>query len=295
MAAAALPSAIALRPDSWEVARFRADSNLVLVPVTVTDHRGATLNGLAPDAFTVFDDRLPQHILSFNEQDVPYSVGVVFDISGSMKDKLPQAKAALRTFLHDTDPRDEALLLNVSDGPSVQTGFSPDVGSLLEASSISRAGGNTALVDSIYLGLTQMRRARNARKALLVISDGIDNHSRYSARELMSAAVEADVQIHTLAIGESSGNRKGIELQERARGLSFLSDLSQKTGGLHFTVRNGAETREAAHQIGKALRNQYVLGFRPASPGASGKWHAIQVKLHLPDTRVYARHGYYSP
>jgi VWFA-related protein len=83
-------------------------------------------------------------------------------------------------------------------------------------------------------------------------------------------------------------------LQERARGLSFLSDLSQRTGGLHFVVRNGRETRDAAHQISKALRNQYVLGYRPASPGASGKWHAIQVKLHLPDTRVYARNGYYS-
>jgi Ca-activated chloride channel family protein len=192
------------------MARFRTDSTLVLVPVTVTDHRGATVSGLASEVFAVFDDRLPQLILSFNEQDVPYSVGVIFDVSGSMKDKLPQAKAALRTFLHDANVGDEAMLMSVSDGPSLRTRFTRDFGSLLEASSVSSAGGNTALVDTIYLGLTHMRRARNSRKALLVISDGIDNQSRYSTRELMSAALEADVQVHTLAIGESSGNRKGI-------------------------------------------------------------------------------------
>ncbi len=295
VACATLPNAIALRSDYWDVARFKADSHLVLVPVTVTNHRGATLSGLTPEAFTVFDDRLPQLILSFNEQDIPYSVGVIFDVSGSMKDKLPQAKAALRSFLKDANHGDEALLMSVSDGPSVRTRFTHDFGTVLEASSFSRAGGNTALVDTIYLGLTQMRRARNVRKALLVISDGIDNQSRYTARELMSAAVEADVQIYTLAIGEPNGTRKGIELLERARGLSFLSDLSEKTGGLHFVVLNASEMRDAARQISRALRNQYVLGYRPASPGASGKWHAIQVKLHLPDTRVYARQGYYSP
>jgi len=138
-----------------------------------------------------------------------------------------------------------------------------------------------------------MRQARNPRKALLVISDGVDNHSRYSKGELMSAASEADVEIHSIAIYEDPGSRKAIELQEESRGLAFLNDLAERNGGMHLVVRNESEMNQAAINIGRAMRNQYVIGYRPAGKDLSGKWRAIQVKLGIPETRVHARHGYY--
>ena len=273
---------------------FRSDSALVLVPVTVTDRRGATINGLKPDVFTVFDDHSPQPIVSFSEQDTPCSVGVILDLSGSMKDDIVQARATLRAFLEQADLEDEALLMSVSDRPAIHTRFSGDIGTLLDAALAAKPGGSTALVDTIYLGLHQMRGAHTSRKALLVISDGMDNHSQYTVRELMSAAIEADVRVHTIAIDQTPRNRKAIEVVEWQRGLAFLSDVSQKTGGLHFVVRGGSDIESAAGSIGKALRNQYVLGYHPAGLDQSGKWHAIQVKLGVPDARVHARRGYYS-
>lgn len=277
-----------------EAARFRSDPALVLVPVTVTDRRGATISGLKPDVFTVLEDRSPQPIISFSEQDSFCSLGLVLDLSGSMKDDLAQEKAALRALLSNSDPRDEALLVTVSDRPVVQKTFTRDFGAVLDKTLSAQAGGSTALIDTVYLGLSHMRRASNSRKALLVISDGMDNHSHYSIRELMSLVSETDVQIYTIAIDQTPRNRKAMELQERSRGLALLSDLAWKSGGLSFVIRNASDLEGAARNIDTAIRNEYVIGYRPPAPIQTGKWRAIQVKLGVPNTRVYARRGYYA-
>ncbi len=281
-------------PPPDDTANFRVDAALVMVPVTVTDRRGATINGLRREAFSLFENRALRPILTFSEQDEPASMGVVLDLSGSMKDTVGRARATLTAFLTGSEPDDEALLAGVSDHPVVLHGFSRDSGSMIESALTAKVGGSTALIDTLYLVLAHMKRAHNSRRALLVLSDGIDNHSHHERRELMSAAMEADVQIYTVSLDNAPRYRKPIELQEYARGLELLSDLSAKTGGLHYVVRNQADIADTVARIQRALKNQYVLGYKPATPDLDGKWRAIHVKLGLPDARVSARRGYYS-
>ena len=291
-----LPQTAAERPGGvLPPTQFWSESALVLVPVTVTDDRGGAINGLSREVFSVFDNKAPQRIVAFSEQDIPVSLGIVLDLSGSMKDGLREAKEVLRALLRDADPEDEALLLSVSDRPSMRSGFTGRLDGVVNRLLFAKASGSTALVDTVYVGLSHMRDGRNARKALVVISDGMDNHSRYSKGELMSAAVESGVSVHSIAIQGPQGNRKPVELIEERRGLAFLSDLAERTGGLNFVVQNGTEIDGAARAIGKALRNQYVLGYRPETLHKDGRWHVIRVKLALPKARVYARPGYYSP
>jgi Ca-activated chloride channel homolog len=246
---------------------FRANVELVLVPVTVIDRKGAAVTGLERSHFTLTQDSIPQNIVSFAQQDVPCSVGVIVDTSGSMFHQLAAAKSVIRAFLETPATR-----------------FAQDPVAIQNSLQMVRPGGSTALVDTLYLALNKMHFAHNPRRALLVISDGTDNHSRYSKGDLMRMAMEADVQIYTISA-----------VQEEQRGLTLLENLSEKTGGLHFMVAFSADAERVAKQVGQALRNQYLIGYRPVDLEATtGKWHKISVKLDVPNTNVYARNGYYS-
>ena len=273
---------------------IRTDVNLVMVPVTVTDRRGATVNGLDRTNFSVFEDRVPQSIVSFSAEDAPSSVGLIFDTSGSMRDRLDAATASLRTFVENANPEDEAFLLTVSSRPEVYSGFTGDVGALTGAAQFAEARGSTALIDAVYAGLQRMRSASNARRALLIVSDGMDNHSGHSKSELMRMAVEADVQIYTIAIDSRVRVKKAIELQTENRGLALLEDLAERTGGIHFRIADRQETGRVVAAALLALRNQYLLAYRPAGADQPGKWHKIQVRLNVANTNVSARNGYYS-
>jgi Ca-activated chloride channel family protein len=282
------------RASLERVASIRSDVRLVLVPVTVTDRRGAVLTGLVQEHFKLFEERTPQQIASFKEEDVPCSVGVVFDVSGSMRPRLAQAKSALRAFFETANSDDEAFLMTISSAPGDMSGFTTDFGNLLDRLQFRKASGSTAFIDTVYLALDRMRSAHHARRALLVISDGMDNHSRYSKAELKNMALEADVQIHTIALYDPPLNKKPIELQEEKRGLLLLDEVSRETGGLHFVAANETDVQQCITKIGKALRSEYVIGYLPRSVDRSGKWRQIQVKTTLRDVRVYARSGYYA-
>jgi VWFA-related protein len=172
-------------------------------------------------------------------------------------------------------------------------GFTADRAAIEKAVKSAHAGGDTALIDTIQLGLNQMRGAHRPRKALLILSDGMDNHSRYSRQELMREALEADAQVYSVILDDGPATRKPIELTEARRGWSFFEELADKTGGLHFLVRNEGEAKAAAGRAGAALRNEYVIGYRPPGPVGSGKWRRIRVKTEIPGARVSARNGYY--
>jgi Ca-activated chloride channel homolog len=285
-------------------AYFRANAQLVLVPVTVMDHSGKTLQGLDSSHFTVLDDQKPRPIVSFSNDDASCSVGLVMDISGSMRQTLGSMRDLAHAFLGAANPQDEFFLLAVSTDPEAVSGFTSDVAAVERSIESASAGGATALIDTVYLGLRTMRGAKNPRRAMLIFSDGMDNHSRYSKAELMRTAQEADVQIYTIMVNNPAAEtgipfrptmiRKPGEQSPDAQGRTLLEDLAEKTGGLHFRVLTGQEAREAAVKVGQAIRNEYVIGYQAPSPVDTGKWHRIHIKSDISHASVYARSGYYA-
>src|SRR5450631_570925 len=190
VAIAAASSVGAQKGPTPEVPAFRADSSLVLVPVTVVDRRGAIVNGLASGSFTLTEDGVRLPIQTFSEEDAPVSMGMVLDLSGSMKGGLPAAKDALGALIKDANPADEAFLNVVSTSPRPHLGFTQDFDEIVSRVSLEGAGGSTPLIDTIYESLKELRSGSRTRKALLVISDGMDNYSRYSREDLLRRAVE---------------------------------------------------------------------------------------------------------
>jgi Ca-activated chloride channel homolog len=285
---------------------FRIGADLVLVPVTVVDRNGKTVEDLQVRNFTVLDDLEPQQIVSFVHQDEPCSASLVLDVSGSMRYKLGGAKEIARAFFGTSNPEDEFLLLTVSSEPQAATGFSTNVPALEQSIDSTKPGGMTALLDTVYLALHRMREASRPRRALLIVSDGMDNHSRYSQRQLMRAALETDVQVYTILVNDGSAasgdaaimrpslvRKPGEQAQER-QGPAILEALSAKTGGAFFRVSDQNQAQQAAIRIGRAIRGQYVIGFQPPDSRTAGKWHRVRVKLNMPDLEVHGRNGYYS-
>ena len=273
---------------------IKVDVDLVLVPVTVTDPMNRLVTGLDKGNFSVWDNGRKQEISSFASQDAPISLGVIFDMSGSMADKIDKAKEAVVEFLKTANPQDEFFLVAFNDKPELVSDFTQSVSKVQGQLVYAIPKGRTALMDAIYMGLAKMREARHQRKALLIISDGGDNHSRYTESEILSLVKEADVQIY--AIGLFSQNPGTPEEQMGPATLSAITDV---TGGRTFTIDNPNDLSDVATKIGIELRNQYVLGYRPTDPVRDGKWRKIRVKLNppkgLPPLTVYAKSGYYAP
>jgi Ca-activated chloride channel family protein len=294
--------------NTSRAATFRSNSQMVLVPVTVTDRDGKSIVGLQAKDFNIFDDQTPQQIASFATEDAPCSVGLVLDVSGSMQTTLGAVRQSARSFVRTANKDDEFLLLTVSTRPATVSEFTTDTDALEENIAVSRPGGFTALIDTVYLGLNQMRKARNPQRALFIVSDGMENHSRYSKRELLRIALEADVQIYAIIIdngasGTSSNTipfrpslvkKPGDQAAER-QGPNLLEELADKTGGLYFHAHNDAQAEEGMMKAGQALRSEYIIGFQPGDSELSGKWHRIRVKSTASKLNIHARSGYYAP
>jgi Ca-activated chloride channel homolog len=276
---------------------IRVDVDLALVNVTVADPYQRPVTGLGPKNFRVFEDNVEQEIVHFSSEDVPISIGVVFDMSGSMSNKVDKARLAAVQFFKTANPQDEFFLVTFSDRAQLTSGFTSSVEELQTRLMYARAKGRTALLDAIYLGLSQMKRARHAKRALLIISDGGDNHSRYNERDIKNFVKESDVQLYAIGIYDPLGYRK--RTPEELNGPSLLGELTEMTGGRAFAVENLKDLPSRAAQIGMELRNQYVLGYKPSNRQRDAKWRKIKIKLRplkgSPPLRVYAKTGYYAP
>lgn len=270
---------------------FRVSAELVIVPMTVTDRNGHTALGFQPEDFTVAEEGMTQKIESFSQWDAPASVGVVFDSSGSMKPSLGVASAAVRMLLAGNSPEDEAFLMTFADAPRLEVGFTREGDRLSNNLLWREARGSTALFDAVYAGLHEMRRATNSRKALVVVTDGGDNHSRYSFDELLAAARESDVQIYTVAI------RRHVNDREEQRGRIQLDRLASETGGRLLMVEGEAQLSKAMASVNELIRNEYLLSYRPADGAPYGKWRRVRVRL-TPELarryRISAKGGYYA-
>jgi len=270
------------------------DVDLVLVPVTITDPMNRLVTGLEQDNFEVFEGPEKQLIKHFSSEDVPISLGVIFDVSGSMSNKIEKSREAVVEFFRTANPSDEFFMVSFSDKPELLSDFTSSVEDIQSKLVYVQPKGRTALMDAIYMGLHQMRKAHQEKKALLIISDGGDNHSRYTENEIKSMVKEADVQIYGIGIFDNAPTTP-----EEKMGPITLSEITDVTGGRTFTIDNPNELADVATKIGIELRNQYVLGYRPTRPARDGKWRKIKVKLNppkgLPPLHVYAKTGYYAP
>jgi len=277
-------------------ANIRADVNLVLIPVTVTDPLNRFVTGLDQDVFEISEDKVKQKIVSFGSEDAPLTVGIVFDTSGSMGAKLEKSRQSVAEFFKTANPEDEAFLVEFNDRPQLVTPLTHNLDEIRTRLAFTAPKGRTALLDGVLLALRTMKKAHNPRKALVVISDGGDNSSRYTESELKNFVKEADVQIYSIGIYEPYSSRG--RTPEELSGPGLLTDISEPTGGRHFVVENLNELPDVAAKIGIELRNQYVLGYSPTNQARDGKYRKVAVKLiqprGLPALHAFWRTGYYA-
>lgn len=285
----------AARPSAQST--LRVDSSLVLVPAHVTDARGASQTNLQKENFRLFEGNLEQTIASFSKDDAPVSVGLVFDMSASMRTKMQIASEAVASLFKTSNQGDEFFLVKFSDKATLAAPFTTDSGELYQKILRTRPWGRTALLDAIDLALRQMKQARNDRKAIVILSDGGDNWSRHNVREIRGALLESDVQIY--AMGIFDGTELANSRAEQRNGPRLLDEITEQSGGRHYRVENLNELPEISAKIGNQLRSQYLLGYYPANFSRDGKYHQIKIELAAPeaqpDLRTYYRRGYYAP
>jgi Ca-activated chloride channel family protein len=273
---------------------IKTDVKLVLVPVSVTDPRQRLVTGLRAENFQLFEGKKPQEIRHFSSEDVPVSIGIVLDSSGSMRAKMSRVRNAVNQFCEAANPQDEFFMIQFSDVPRLATDFTSVPEDLEKELLYTQPQGRTALLDAIYMGLHKMKDAKYAKKAMLIISDGGDNHSLYMEKDVKAAAKESDVMIYSIGTFD-----RYVPTPEEMRGPALLSEIAEPTGGRAFNLENEMELPAVALHIGRELRTQYVLGYRPEQAPRDGKWHRIEVKLRLPKKlaflRAHAKTGYYAP
>jgi Ca-activated chloride channel homolog len=276
---------------------FRADTTLVLVPVTVTDPSNRYVLGLTKESFHVFEDGVEQTISQFSSEDAPLSIGLIVDVSGSMGMKIHLSTNAVDQFLKTMNSADEAFLVEFSDQADVVLPFTHQMNQIEQKMGVLTAGGLTAMLDAIHISIDEMKKASNPRKALLIISDGGDNHSHYDSNQIEELVRQADTQIFALGVFEPPGHF-GLSIAE-IDGPRLLSELADQTGGRALAATSDRELPTIASRIGVELRNQYVLAYSPKNQARDGKYRHLEVKLDqpaaLPPLKTRWRLGYYAP
>jgi Ca-activated chloride channel family protein len=274
--------------------QFRVDTNLVLIPLTVTDPMDRLVTGLEKQNFLILEDNHQQTIRTFASDDAPVTIGVIMDLSGSMSNKVVRARGAVLQFMKTSNPQDEFFVIGFNDRPVLISDFTSSPDDIEARLATVQPGHRTALLDAIYMGLEKMKQARYQRKAILIVSDGGDNNSRYTENEVRAAVKEADTQIYSIGIFDP----EAATVEER-NGPMLLNDISSDTGGRLFRVDDLSEMGDIATRISAELRNEYVLGYKTDDTRMDGKWRKVRVKLSpppgLPQLTVHARNGYYAP
>jgi VWFA-related protein len=278
-------------------ARLRADASMVLVPANVLDSVGAPVSNLRKEDFRVFEDGVEQTITDFSLEETPVSVGILFDSSSSMRNKMRQSSEAASAFFQTANKDDEFFLVEFSENAKLSVPFTTDAKEVFKRVSHVRPLGRTSLLDAVHLALVQMKRARHTRKAIVIVSDGGDNRSRYTTQQIKNAMEESDVQVYSMGIFDPIDQRK--RTPEEKNGPELLDELSQVSGGHYFNVDNVDDLPEIGARIGEELRSQYLIGYSPANAERDGKFRKITVKLaapaQTPALDVRYRRGYYAP
>ena len=275
---------------------LRVETTLVVVPVSVTDNANRFVVGLEKQNFKLYEDGVEQRIAQFSGEDVPLSIGILVDTSASMTSRFATSRAAVAEFLKTMNTQDEAFVVKFGEHADVAVPFTRKFDEIGAKLSAIIPDGTTALLDAVNLGVTVMKQAHNARKALLLISDGGENSSHYSAEEVKDAITKADVQVYAMGVFDPLA-RLGIAAGG-VSGPAFLAKLCEQTGGRVYAAGNYAALPAVARRIGIELRNQYVLAFTPVNRIGHGEYRKLEVKVTpppgLPDVKARWRPGYYA-
>jgi VWFA-related protein len=275
---------------------LRVDTTLVLIPVTVTDSLNRFVLGLQKEDFHLLEDNVEQTVAHFSGEEAPLSIGSVFDESGSMDYKLRTSQAAVAQLLKTMNKSDEAFLVEFSNAATLSVGFTNRPEEIQNALKNAQPGGLTAMLDAVNLALNEMKKAKNSRKAIVIVSDGGDNHSRYTATEIESLVREADVQIYAMGVFEP-GLSFGLSPAE-VTGPRLLSEIATQTGGRAFAAALTSDLPSVAARIAVELRNQYVLGYYPKNQARDGAYRKVEVKIAQPKgvsmLKAHWRLGYYA-
>lgn len=281
-------------PSLHNGVQFHVSTNLVLIPLTVTDPMDRLVTGLEQQNFDIFENNHAQTIRTFACDDAPVSIGVILDLSGSMNNKVVRARGAILQFMKTSNPQDEFFVIGFNDRPVLLSDFTSSVDDVESRLLSLQPSHRTALLDAIYFGVDKMKDAKYQRKALLIVSDGGDNNSRYTEGEVRDAVHESDVQIYGIGIFDP----EAATVEER-NGPLLLNEITSDSGGRLFRVDDVSEMADIATRISAELRNEYVLGYKTSDLRLDGKWRKVKVKLSpppgLPQLTVHARNGYYAP
>jgi Ca-activated chloride channel family protein len=269
-------------------------TDVVSLTVTVTDSFNRLVMGLDRGNFDVYEDKVKQEISFFSDDDAPVNLGIVFDVSGSMKGKLDRARDALKAFIQTSHSDDDFFLVGFNQRANLLAEFT-DGDTLANKLTLVDPKGQTALYDAAYLGIEKVKQGRHSRNAILLISDGQDNASRYTYGELHKRLKEAGVQIYCIGIVEMGGATGGtLDMQ----GQAILEEIAQSTGGKAFFPKSGAELEEITTRIALELRHQYSIGYSPTNVKRDGQWHKIKISVKPPkgwsNLRVLHKEGYYA-
>ena len=288
---------VALNPDVVPSEHLRVDASMVLVPVHAVTANGANVTDLAAANFRVFEDGVEQKITYFSQDDAALSVGLVFDSSGSMSNKIRKSANAAAAFFKTANTSDEFFLVEFGERPRLLTPFTSDSDEVYRKLAHTKPFGRTPLIDAIHLALIQMKNAKNYRKVIVILSDGGDNRSRLTRGQIKGALLESDVQLYAMGIFDEGDLLK--HPREEQNGPRLLDELAEHTGGRVYPIDNLDDLESISSQLGTALRSEYLLGYMPANPSRDGKYRHIKVDLadvsRNPAPSISYRRGYYAP
>ena len=278
---------------------YKLDVNVELVqlPVSVLDKNGFPVRGLQQEHFSVYEDKVLQNISLFKQEDIPLSVGLVIDASGSMSDKRDRLNIAAMTFVRESNPEDETSIVSFGDDVNLEQDFTKNTRKLSRALDGIPSNGNTALYDAVFLAAKHLQEsAFHEKKVLLVVSDGEDNHSKYKLKEVLAAIRESKIILYT--IGLLTPDPTGMYGYGDV-GKKVLKQLAEVTGGASFFPKNIGDAEEVCRRIARDLRNQYTIGYRPSNDKLDGSWRKVLVQVNPPKTtpkvKVRTKQGYYAP
>ena len=277
---------------------LKVDVDLRLLHVTVFDWKEQLVKGLKQDNFEVYEDRIQQEISLFKVEDIPVSLGLVIDNSGSMRDKRNRVNQAAITFVKTSNPEDEVFLINFNDQVFLDQEFTQNLDDLTDALDHIDARGGTALYDAIYLALEHIREGQEEKKAILVITDGQDRDSRYRFDTVLDFARESYASIYLIGLFDKLSERPRRE----RKAAKLLQELSEETGGKHFFPESVDEVHAICTEVAHEIRNQYTLGYKPTNLSRDGTWRDVTVKVlgaPIPKGKrkwiARTKRGYYAP